>query len=252
MGMSECEVPDCNRPVRAKGLCQSHYNTARMKALRAEVRASVRECRQCGAEFSGKSPRAIFCSYKCKERFHAERGAEEARLRRIGRTCLQCGQTFDPASAKAFCCSKACSVAWQNAKRQADRRAEWEQRVQPCAHCGGEVPVEGRAGRRYCSPECKKRAMDARWRERAPDYMRGYLYGMKPGEFDALLAAQEGRCAICRTDEPGGRGTWHVDHCHDTKVIRGLLCNSCNSGLGRFKDNPAVLRAAADYLDRFT
>lgn len=42
-----------------------------------------------------------------------------------------------------------------------------------------------------------------------------------------------------------------VDHCHKTGVNRGLLCSSCNIGLGYFKDSPETLRSAADYLDKY-
>lgn len=82
--------------------------------------------------------------------------------------------------------------------------------------------------------------------------MRNYLYGMGVEEFGELLASQNGLCAICRTDEPGGKGSWHVDHDHDAGGVRGLLCHHCNVGLGNFKDNPQKLRMAADYLERGT
>lgn len=55
-------------------------------------------------------------------------------------------------------------------------------------------------------------------------------------------------CQICQ-DLPQDRwNSLHVDHCHDTGVIRGLICSNCNFGLGKFKDNPKRLIAAAKYL----
>ena len=60
-----------------------------------------------------------------------------------------------------------------------------------------------------------------------------------------MLAAQGGLCAICR-NAPAA----HVDHDHDTGEVRELLCFNCNGGLGQFKDDPEVLRAAADYVER--
>lgn len=41
-----------------------------------------------------------------------------------------------------------------------------------------------------------------------------------------------------------------MDHCHDSSRIRGLLCHTCNSGIGKLRDNPELLRKAADYLER--
>lgn len=76
-------------------------------------------------------------------------------------------------------------------------------------------------------------------------------YGITVEQYDAMLAAQGGGCAICG-DPPDGVGRagvrLHVDHCHATNRVRGLLCNSCNNGLGRFRDRPELLRAAAAYL----
>lgn len=76
-----------------------------------------------------------------------------------------------------------------------------------------------------------------------------HKYGIGLAEVEALLKKQKNRCAICRCKEPGGQGRWHVDHCHKTKKVRGLLCFVCNMMLGQAKDSPAILRWAADYLE---
>lgn len=76
-------------------------------------------------------------------------------------------------------------------------------------------------------------------------------YGASVSTFDRLLAAQGGVCAICLLPPAQTSRTsmsLHVDHCHATKEIRGLLCHSCNAGLGRFKDDAARLERAACYL----
>lgn len=65
-----------------------------------------------------------------------------------------------------------------------------------------------------------------------------------------MLAEQSRRCAICGTPEAGGRGGFHVDHDHTTGKVRALLCTNCNSGLGRFGDDPKRLTAAAVYLTK--
>jgi hypothetical protein len=66
---------------------------------------------------------------------------------------------------------------------------------------------------------------------------------------EVIAALQRGPCAICGTDIPGGNGSFHVDHNHKTGVIRGSLCQACNVALGHFKDDPGLLRRAADYVD---
>lgn len=76
-------------------------------------------------------------------------------------------------------------------------------------------------------------------------------FGVTLEWFDSLLASQGGRCAICGTDTPGGRGAFHVDHCHTTGAVRRLLCHNCNVGLGHFRDDPVLLVSATHYLLEF-
>lgn len=74
-------------------------------------------------------------------------------------------------------------------------------------------------------------------------------YGISPCDFTRQLISQGGQCAICCGDEPGGMGTWHVDHDHETGKVRGLLCHHCNMLLGHARDNRGTLAAASAYLD---
>ncbi len=75
-------------------------------------------------------------------------------------------------------------------------------------------------------------------------------------EYDALLAAQGGVCAICGQDgtkrhaRTGNAVLMHVDHDHATGKVRGILCSACNTSLGLFHDDPVLLRAAAAYIER--
>lgn len=72
-------------------------------------------------------------------------------------------------------------------------------------------------------------------------------YGLTADEYDRLLAAQGGVCAICKQSRPYNLP---VDHDHRTGRLRGLLCKLCNGRLlTAARDNPAVLRSGADYLD---
>jgi hypothetical protein len=84
------------------------------------------------------------------------------------------------------------------------------------------------------------------------DQNRWYKYGITGEDYKRMLSAQNFSCAICGTKEPAGKGsTFHVDHCHVTKAVRGLLCHHCNTSLGGFKDSPVLLREAASYLESF-
>ena len=74
-------------------------------------------------------------------------------------------------------------------------------------------------------------------------------YGITLEDYELMMENQNHTCKICGTDEARGRGTWHVDHCHTTGKVRGLLCYNCNVGLGNFKDNAAVLASAIKYLN---
>jgi hypothetical protein len=78
-------------------------------------------------------------------------------------------------------------------------------------------------------------------------------YGITHEQYEKLLENQEGRCAICRTTEPGGNrhsSHFHVDHDHQTGEIRGLLCCECNRGLGILGDNLENLERVISYLTR--
>jgi hypothetical protein len=74
--------------------------------------------------------------------------------------------------------------------------------------------------------------MSARWRKAS--LKRNF--GLTPQEFDAMLISQDGVCACCGCESPGGKhDQWHVDHCHATGRVRGLLCFRCNVGIGVYE-----------------
>ncbi|MFD5229584.1 endonuclease VII domain-containing protein [Streptomyces qaidamensis] len=82
---------------------------------------------------------------------------------------------------------------------------------------------------------------------RAVQGRQGHLkrqYGITEAERDGLIASQGGVCCICLSAVPE-----HVDHCHKTGRVRGVLCFSCNAALGQFKDRPDAIRRAAAYVE---
>lgn len=113
-----------------------------------------------------------------------------------------------------------------------------------------------------CKP-CSREAQRA-WRKTQPDYdKRRYQvvkvetrerhlvrkYGVTLADYDVMLEAQDGKCAICQTTPETQRyGVFHVDHCHATGAVRGLLCRGCNNVLGVVNDDPQALARAIAYL----
>lgn len=75
------------------------------------------------------------------------------------------------------------------------------------------------------------------------------LYGITVEDWARMFNTQKGLCEICMVGLGFDRTT-HVDHCHKTGKVRGLLCADCNKGLGAFSDQPEVLRYAALYVER--
>lgn len=90
------------------------------------------------------------------------------------------------------------------------------------------------------------------WRDKNRETIRGEMYsrtyGLTGEEVAEMNRSQEGLCFICKNPPKEGR-VLHVDHCHTSGLVRKLLCNSCNTGLGLFKENPEALRAAAAYVE---
>ena len=72
-------------------------------------------------------------------------------------------------------------------------------------------------------------------------------------QYDQMVKDQDGKCAICGTTEPGGKHDnkhWHIDHCKETGVVRGLLCSNCNTGIGLLKHNLQLLLSSIQYLSK--
>jgi len=81
-----------------------------------------------------------------------------------------------------------------------------------------------------------------------------YLYDIEPSEYQKVLAAQNDLCAICKQPEirrsrtAGKVSKLMLDHCHKTAKFRGLLCHTCNIGIGSFKDSIELMEEAIQYL----
>ena len=120
--------------------------------------------------------------------------------------------------------------------------------MKECKKCGEMKPLESYNKHKQTKDkhrsECKSCQAEAN-----ADLNLKRNYGISLAEYDKMLEEQEGRCKICKTKNPLGKGRFHVDHCHHTKEVRGLLCHNCNRGLGYFKDSKYSLTEAIRYLN---
>lgn len=110
-----------------------------------------------------------------------------------------------------------------------------------CSMCGPKVEIRVRATR---APEC--RARHELSKIKTPSRRNRYIqrYNLSVPARRKMEETQQGACLICGTKPE----RLVVDHCHKTGRVRGLLCNSCNLGIGFLRDNPATALAAASYL----
>ena len=154
-----------------------------------------------------------------------------------------------------------------------------------CSKCGNDLPLSAfyqRTGSKSHHSACKvcERAMAKDWYERNKDkatakvkawrqqnsdavkqyridnrqkHYRQELvrkYGVEPTWFDEQMRQQGDSCVCCKREfQLGDKQTSpHVDHCHETKAVRGILCNRCNTVLGLCKDDDKLLSSLARYL----
>jgi len=121
-------------------------------------------------------------------------------------------------------------------------------RISKCTDCSNKYKLEwsNRNRERKKLNERKSYYLKTEDQRRGARYFKRYRLTLD--EYNEILRKQKGVCAICY-----GLCTKQkhlsVDHCHETNEVRGLLCNACNNLLGRAKDDPDILRNAADYLE---
>lgn len=91
-------------------------------------------------------------------------------------------------------------------------------------------------------------------KEKQKAYIRNWhlvkTYGITSEDYNNMFIEQGGRCAICGKHQTEFKKRLAVDHCHDTGKVRGLLCDSCNNGIGKLKDDIQLLTNAIKYLEQ--
>ena len=142
-------------------------------------------------------------------------------------------------------------------KSDGTKHSSLKMRSKPnCPDCGESdiskfyVDPKGRRTNARCK-KCHKNNCSKRWHSKTQIEKQASrvhsMYGITPEQYFALYDLQKGKCAICLTEPTTKRGL-HVDHCHTTKQVRGLLCHGCNVALGSFGDNVSLLEKAILYL----
>ena len=188
------------------------------------------------------------------------------------KTCADCGEVknescFSPLvrarPEKLLNHCKPCHNLRNSAKRAAD--VEGSRAAQARYRAKNSEKVA--ANQKKWNKTPKARAYRAKWFADRPDYMPAYqakysqdnaevrrwkaikrIYGLTQADYDALSRHQENMCAVCMTDLAAVKV--HIDHCHASGRIRGLLCNRCNLALGLLRESADNAARARDYLTR--
>jgi len=125
-----------------------------------------------------------------------------------------------------------------------------------CPSCGETEPTNfyihkktGRRSNAYCAnchkENCKKKYQAKSMIQRRAS--RAAMYGLSPQQYFDMYKKQNGLCAICN-EVPSTKRGLHVDHCHETQKVRGLLCHGCNIAIGNLKHDTNLMKSAIKYL----
>ncbi|WP_199548794.1 endonuclease VII domain-containing protein [Streptomyces sp. N35] len=174
--------------------------------------------------------------------------------------CPKCSRTLPPSSfaadrnrqdgLQAHCreCVAEYSAAHYRRRREALGKTVREKVDVPdghklCRTCGEIKPHSEWHRNATASDGLSTRCKTCRAVQGRADHLKRQ-YGLTEAERDELIAQQKGLCVICLAAP-----AVHVDHCHETGKVRGVLCFNCNSGIGKLGDDPDKTRRATAYLE---
>ena len=166
--------------------------------------------------------------------------------------CVKCGSEERDVKGNCAACARTYGRDWRKKNKERVRR------YNRARYVAEQTARQLKQRQYYRTNRNKVRAAAKKVREEYPERGRAQglrRYGMSLEEYQTKLAAQGSVCAIChrperRRHQNGRIKALAVDHNHEKNQLRDLLCSDCNQGIGKFFDNPALLRAAADYLER--
>ena len=232
------------------------------------------QCPECGQDFSPYNNRknVIFCSYRCQVTYNVRqrRTIRSETLNAHNPECPWCNKVFTPSRSNQAFCSDSCRSSMRDSQSRIKSIVDKQKIV--CEICGAEF-VPKMSSAKYCSPSCRQKAhadgarnrhqknpvdrnaYQVAYRKKNNDSVRNYRlknwYGITLKNYNDLLTTQQHKCAICGVKLEDGRGT-HLDHEHGfISKVRGILCSSCNLGLGAFRDDTTILSRAIKYIERW-
>jgi hypothetical protein len=216
----KCHVHGCTQPVVAKGLCRMHY-------MRVQRHGDVDETRP--SDWGKREKHPAYSAWCNLRRYHLLDMQDSWRddfwtfVKDVPEKPEK-SQAQRPDSTKPW---GADNFYWKEKRSTAENRKEyareWHRKARAANH------------EYYFDQQLRKK------------------YGVTVEWYREQLSKQNNVCAICKQPETavikGKVISMPVDHCHKTGKVRGLLCTSCNRGLGLFGDNPDFLKSAIKYLN---
>ena len=246
MSSNTCQIHGCDQPVQARGWCGMHY--ARWRKF-GDPGAADRMRRKNG---EGAGCVVKGCTGPQEKRGWCNRHYQ--RYRRVGdpgppglppedwpgRVCQIDGCEL-PHVARGWC-----SMHWQRWKKTGDPGPAVPRKFRFRQPDGSVCVIDGCTRAVRFSDKCRVHYQQEASRR---DLLK--RYGLTLEDYERMVARQRGRCAICHRKRPAADGReWTIDHDHVTGQVRGLLCNDCNRAIGLLRDDPKILRAAVQYVER--
>jgi hypothetical protein len=242
-GPLSCSVTDCEKSVHARGMCQAHYRKFKKYGTASPTPDMKKK--------PGPAPDPT----KWRSRHNTTNPSRTRRKANPKPPRTHCAQgheltdenTYVSAGSGARHC-RTCRLEAVKRYRESDpipSDMRFGKANRNKTHC-----PKGHAYDEENTYYTKKGTRACRACRRANVRKQRFArYGMNEADFERLLEEQKGMCAICM-EVFSHRLPPHIDHCHTTGQVRGLLCGKCNTALGQFLDSPEILYEAIEYITR--
>lgn len=223
--IAACSVEGCDETVKSRGMCGKHY----ARDQRAKYGACVVE----GCD-KGAASRHGHCAMHYARKLAYGTTGEPPPRKKMDPICSVEGCGKETRS-RGYC-----TTHWARWRKHGSTDLAEPPSTFHCRRCATTQPRSNYEPAEGCCTECAKKVIRDRNLFRSCRVFAA--------DADAQEAHQGYMCAICGLPSEESKRRLHVDHCHETGVMRGRLCSECNLGLGKFQDDPHILEIAAAYL----